>query len=193
MAPFKMKASPKCKICKKSVYAMDPQLNLDGNLFHKPCAKCQDCRCQISLSNFTKNESGDETILLCKIHYFKRFHEEGSYLGSEKFQKSSTSPTAFSLSASASMEEKEKTTAAAIPATITEKVEAVSLADAAESTTSSAEAAVEGKKAGGEEKSKAVDEIEAPVEEEEKKEAATPEVVADDGAPTDEEEEEAEA
>lgn len=68
----------KCKICKKSVYPMDPQINLDGSLFHKPCAKCSDCNCQITLSNFVKHETGDETILLCKTHYFKRFHEGGT-------------------------------------------------------------------------------------------------------------------
>jgi hypothetical protein len=36
----------KCKICTKSVYANDPQINLDGSLFHKPCAKCEDCKCK---------------------------------------------------------------------------------------------------------------------------------------------------
>jgi hypothetical protein len=38
--------------------------------------------CQISLSNFTKCD----TVLYCKTHYFKRFHEEGSYLGGNKFE-----------------------------------------------------------------------------------------------------------
>lgn len=65
---------------------MDPQINLDGTKFHKPCAKCGDCGCQITVSNFTKNESSDQTILLCKTHYFKRFHEGGSYLGGDKFK-----------------------------------------------------------------------------------------------------------
>ncbi len=78
--------SAKCKICSKAVYPMDPQVNLDGSLFHKPCAKCADCQCQITLVNFTKNESGDSTLLLCKTHYFKRFHEGGAYVGGEKFQ-----------------------------------------------------------------------------------------------------------
>ena len=78
--------SAKCKVCSKSVYPMDPQINLDGIKFHKPCAKCSDCGCQITVSNFTKNESGDQTVLLCKIYYFKRFHEGGSYLGGDKFK-----------------------------------------------------------------------------------------------------------
>jgi hypothetical protein len=56
---------------------MDPQINLDGSYFHKACAKCTDCGCQITLANFTKNESPEETVLLCKTHYFKRFHEGG--------------------------------------------------------------------------------------------------------------------
>ncbi len=64
---------------------MDPQINLDGSIFHKGCAKCNDCNCQISLSNFTKNENDGIITLLCKTHYFKRFHEQGSYLGGEKF------------------------------------------------------------------------------------------------------------
>eukprot|EP01032_Pedospumella_encystans_P014350 gene14350-16486_t len=80
----------KCKVCLKSVYPMDPQINLDGTKLHKACAKCGDCGCQITISNFTKNESNDQTVLLCKIHYFKRFHEGGSYLGGEKFRVMST-------------------------------------------------------------------------------------------------------
>jgi hypothetical protein len=78
--------SVKCKVCSKSIYPNDPQINLDGTKFHKPCAKCGDCGCQITISNFTKNESPDQTVLLCKIHYFKRFHEGGSYLGGDKFR-----------------------------------------------------------------------------------------------------------
>lgn len=78
--------SKKCKVCVKSVYPNDPQINLDGCLVHTPCAKCEDCRCQITLSNFCKNESGETFVLLCKTHYFKRFHEGGSYLGGDKFQ-----------------------------------------------------------------------------------------------------------
>jgi len=74
----------------KSVYPMDPQINLDGTKLHKACAKCGDCGCQITISNFTKNESEDQTVLLCKIHYFKRFHEGGSYLGGDKFRVKST-------------------------------------------------------------------------------------------------------
>lgn len=79
--------SKKCLLCQKAIYPMDPQLNLDGRLFHKSCAKCADCACQITVSNFAKSESGDEITLLCKTHYFKRFHEGGAYLGGDKYEK----------------------------------------------------------------------------------------------------------
>jgi hypothetical protein len=78
--------SKKCRVCNKSVYPNDPQINLDGTILHKPCAKCEDCQCQITLANFCKNETEGTFVLLCKTHYFKRFHEGGSYLGGEKFQ-----------------------------------------------------------------------------------------------------------
>lgn len=68
---------PKCKICDKSVFPMDPQINLDGDIIHNTCAKCEDCRCQITLSNFVKNSNQDSTLLLCKTHYKKRFLEKG--------------------------------------------------------------------------------------------------------------------
>lgn len=55
----------------------------DGDKYHKECAKCEDCKCTITLANFTK--SG--TTLLCKTHYFTRFSVSGSYLGGEKFEK----------------------------------------------------------------------------------------------------------
>ena len=32
------KMNEKCKVCNKSIYAMDPQINLDGAKFHKSCA-----------------------------------------------------------------------------------------------------------------------------------------------------------
>lgn len=81
-----VRMSLKCKACNTSVYPNDAQISLDGTVYHKPCAKCADCKCQISLSNFTK--SGD--TLLCKTHYFKRFHEEGSYLGGDKYSRASS-------------------------------------------------------------------------------------------------------
>ena len=69
-----------------SVYPADPQINLDGSLFHKSCAKCSDCKCQITLSNFAKNETSQSTTLLCKTHYFQRFNQGGgNYVGGEKY------------------------------------------------------------------------------------------------------------
>ena len=63
------------QICSKAVYVMDPQIDLDGSKFHRHCAKCKDCNCQINLLNFNKNETPDLTFLLCKTHYFQRFNE----------------------------------------------------------------------------------------------------------------------
>ena len=84
--------SKKCKICDKSVFPVDPQLNLDGALFHKSCAKCFDCKCQITLANFSKTETAEHKyLLLCKTHYFARFNTAGgTYVGGDKFKQSST-------------------------------------------------------------------------------------------------------
>lgn len=66
---------------------MDAQINLDGSVFHKQCAKCEDCKCQITLSNFAKHEFDNHSVLLlCKTHLLKRFHEQGSYVGAEKYK-----------------------------------------------------------------------------------------------------------
>ena len=81
-----MSTTAKCGLCSKSVYPNDAPLNLHSQLYHKGCAKCEDCKCQITLANFTK--SGD--LLLCKTHYFERFNVSGSYAGADKFKKAST-------------------------------------------------------------------------------------------------------
>lgn len=74
-------AVPKCSNCNRAVYANDPQVVLDGLSYHRACAKCTECKCQITIQNFAK--SG--TTLYCRTHYFKKFNEEGTLLGSEKF------------------------------------------------------------------------------------------------------------
>ena len=61
-------ASNSCGKCKKTVYPNDPQVVLDGTKYHKACAKCEDCSCQITIANFTKAKE----LLLCKTHYFER-------------------------------------------------------------------------------------------------------------------------
>jgi hypothetical protein len=76
----------KCAVCDSAVYPNDPQITLDGIAYHKSCAKCSDCSCQITLGNFCKFG----TTLFCKTHYFKRFSEEGTYLGGEKYAQKST-------------------------------------------------------------------------------------------------------
>ncbi|GMH90762.1 hypothetical protein TL16_g11861 [Triparma laevis f. inornata] len=79
--------SGKCPVCSKTVYPADAQITLDGIKYHKPCAKCVDCNCQITLSNFTK--IGVE--LLCRTHNLERFHKDNSYVGGEKFEHKSKS------------------------------------------------------------------------------------------------------
>jgi hypothetical protein len=78
--------SNKCKVCGKSVYPMDSQINLDGIVLHKACAKCEDCKCQITLSNFAKSAGKDNFILLCNIHHLRRFQEKGAYIGDDNFK-----------------------------------------------------------------------------------------------------------
>lgn len=53
-------AANKCRICEKSVYPMDPQLNLDGKLFHKVC-----CVLCVSQSHYR--------IPACKLQETRRF------------------------------------------------------------------------------------------------------------------------
>ena len=55
--------------------------------------------CQISLSNFTKCD----TVLYCKTHYFKRFHEEGSYLGGDKFENKNPRDSKLPISATSNI------------------------------------------------------------------------------------------
>ena len=69
-----------------------PTVNLDGVIFHKNCAKCNECNCQITLSNLgAKDGSGEATVLLCKTHHLKRFHLMGSYIGGQKYKRISVS------------------------------------------------------------------------------------------------------
>eukprot|EP00604_Paraphysomonas_vestita_P002526 CAMPEP_0174818626 /NCGR_PEP_ID=MMETSP1107-20130205/1418_1 /TAXON_ID=36770 /ORGANISM="Paraphysomonas vestita, Strain GFlagA" /LENGTH=202 /DNA_ID=CAMNT_0016030767 /DNA_START=445 /DNA_END=1053 /DNA_ORIENTATION=- len=77
----------KCATCQRTVYPNDPQITLDGVAYHKECAKCIDCNCQITLANFCKFG----TTLYCKTHYFKHFKEEGGYLGDDKYSHKSSS------------------------------------------------------------------------------------------------------
>ena len=73
----------KCQKCGKSVYPMDPQIKLDGDLYHQSCARCSECQCKITLSNFTKADGN----LLCKIHYMQKFKESGGkYSGGAKYK-----------------------------------------------------------------------------------------------------------
>ena len=54
---------------------MDPQINLDGKTYHNHCAKCADCNCQITISNFRIRDDTRDAALLCKVHYLSRINE----------------------------------------------------------------------------------------------------------------------
>jgi hypothetical protein len=54
---------------------MDPQINLDGNIFHTTCAKCEDCRCQVCslplmqpvITNRLQSRTSPEAGPLCYV------------------------------------------------------------------------------------------------------------------------------
>ena len=73
-----------CKSCNKTVYPFDPQLNLGQHKYHKTCAKCEDCHCQLTLSNYTSAPDGSS--LLCSLHMKIRFRQEGQYRGGGKYK-----------------------------------------------------------------------------------------------------------
>ena len=90
----------KCLVCLKAVYPNDPQIKVDGSLYHHSCAKCEDCGkdstifplpkflftslgCQITVANFTRVDGH----LLCRIHYMKKVMEAGGkHGGDERFR-----------------------------------------------------------------------------------------------------------
>ena len=68
----------KCGTCERTVYPHEPNLNLDGRVFHKKCAKCKDCGKYLSLLDFGKSTDFiKESFLLCKRHYEERFLRSG--------------------------------------------------------------------------------------------------------------------
>ena len=79
--------SKKCGACGKTIYPNDPQLSIGDKLYHKSCAKCEVCRGQLTISNFST--SGNR--LLCKTHFMEEFSQSGgTYGGDERFKKASS-------------------------------------------------------------------------------------------------------
>ena len=82
-----MSMTKKCPICKKSVYPNDAKLSIADGTYHKSCAKCKVCNCQLTIKNFST--SGDD--LMCKTHFMEAFARSGgSYGGDDKFKHAST-------------------------------------------------------------------------------------------------------
>lgn len=80
--------SVKCAKSGKTVYPGDPQINLDGKIFLKSKAKCEDCGSKLTVTNYHMSKNGDDTwLLLCQTHYKARFSKTGVYAGADKFAK----------------------------------------------------------------------------------------------------------
>lgn len=76
----------KCKVCEKSLYPAESQMNIDGSFVHKTCAKCMDCDTQITLTNMAFIKNTNEFVLLCKTHYSKRISDSGgAHPGGSKY------------------------------------------------------------------------------------------------------------
>ena len=76
----------KCGACMKTIYANDAKLVIDEMKFHRACAKCSTCQCQLTLGNFATADD----LLLCKTHLMESFARAGGkYAGDSKFQKAS--------------------------------------------------------------------------------------------------------
>ena len=76
----------KCGVCMKTIYANVTKLVIDAMKFHRACAKCSTCQCQLTLGNFATADD----LLLCKTHLLESFARAGGkYAGDTRFQKSS--------------------------------------------------------------------------------------------------------
>jgi hypothetical protein len=48
-----MSAPKACKVCAKTLLAMDPQVSEGGNSYHKTCFKCNVCGGQLTTLNLS--------------------------------------------------------------------------------------------------------------------------------------------
>ncbi|XP_006821398.1 uncharacterized protein LOC100372087 [Saccoglossus kowalevskii] len=69
---WKPPVGDKCKICNKTVYAME-KLEADCKLFHKLCFRCETCKRAINLANFAVLDDK----YYCKPHQRKIIRERG--------------------------------------------------------------------------------------------------------------------
>ena len=69
-----------CAVCGKPLYPMDSQMKLDKVSVHSSCARCHECKCTVSFSNYAKSERNGAFVLLCQTHYMRQTYEtKGSY------------------------------------------------------------------------------------------------------------------
>uniref|UniRef100_A0A7S1XNE4 LIM zinc-binding domain-containing protein n=1 Tax=Phaeomonas parva TaxID=124430 RepID=A0A7S1XNE4_9STRA len=77
----------RCWKCNKRLYAADSKVSIEGKLICSADFRCEDCRCKLSLQSYTV---AGGTTLLCKTHYFERFHTTNSYGGDDRFSKATS-------------------------------------------------------------------------------------------------------
>uniref|UniRef100_A0A7S0CXD8 LIM zinc-binding domain-containing protein n=1 Tax=Amorphochlora amoebiformis TaxID=1561963 RepID=A0A7S0CXD8_9EUKA len=70
----KFGGAPKCRVCKKSVYAME-LMKYDDQIYHKTCFRCLECK-KVLLPKSVAMMSGD---LYCKDCFKKKFKARGKY------------------------------------------------------------------------------------------------------------------
>ena len=66
MPKFKIKAAPKCTVCKKSAYPAE-RIDIFNLSVHKLCFNCTTCKTKLTLSNAAI--STDTGLLYCKTHF----------------------------------------------------------------------------------------------------------------------------
>ena len=74
------KMSMKCGKCNTSVYPVDPQICLNDTTYHKSCAKCEDCKCQVmpntcidNLDNQGAHRLHYQILQKVEIHFYVKF------------------------------------------------------------------------------------------------------------------------
>lgn len=62
-----------CEVCNEKIRPHHETVELEDNIFHKDCASCEECDCDLVADTFTQHRQGKTLILLCKPHYSAKF------------------------------------------------------------------------------------------------------------------------
>ncbi|XP_062512894.1 LIM domain and actin-binding protein 1-like isoform X2 [Corticium candelabrum] len=74
MATIATNKTKTCVVCEKAVYHME-KLEVDKQLFHKHCFKCQECKKTLSAGTYASLEGQ----IFCKPHFKQLFRLKGNY------------------------------------------------------------------------------------------------------------------